>query len=95
MKVAEPVLVLHFNCSKAIAKQRYLTRNLKGREADDEALFEKRYVEFTRENEDIVREYRKRGLLVEVDTSKRTGESQETLYARLEKDTKWMSIIQS
>lgn len=87
--------MLHFNCSKAIAKHRYLTRNLEGREGDDEAMFEKRYKEYARENEDIVREYQKRGLLVEVDTSKMMEESQKTLYNRLEKDIKWMSIIQS
>ena len=45
------------------------------------------------ENEQIVREYRERGLLVEVDTSKRTEESWEKLYDRLEKDVKWMDII--
>lgn len=41
------------------------------------------------ENEDIVREYRERGLLVEVDTGKRTEESWEKLYDGLEKDIKW------
>jgi hypothetical protein len=37
---------------------------------------------------DIVREYRARGLLVEVDTGKGTEESWEKLYNRLEKDIK-------
>ncbi|KAF4629875.1 hypothetical protein G7Y89_g8269 [Cudoniella acicularis] len=58
---AEPVLVLLFNCPKEIAKQRYLTRNLEGREADDEAMFEKRYKEYVQNNEDIVRKYRGEG----------------------------------
>jgi len=68
---------------------------LEGREADDEAMFEKRYEEYVQENEDIVREYRERGLLVEVDTSKGTEESWEKLYNRLEKDIKWMEVIHS
>jgi hypothetical protein len=43
------------HCPKEIAKQRYLTRNLKGREADDEVMFEKRYEEYMQENEDMRR----------------------------------------
>jgi len=92
---AEPILVLFFNCPKEIAKQRYLTRSLEGREADNEVMFEKRYEEYVQENKDIVREYQERGLLVEVDTSKRTEESWEKLYNRLEKDIKWMDVIHS
>lgn len=91
--VAEPILVLFFNCPKETAKQRYLTRNLEGREADDEAMFEKRYEEYVQENEEIVREYRERGLLVEVDTGKGTEVSWEKLYNKLEKDLKWKNII--
>jgi adenylate kinase family enzyme len=68
---------------------------LKGREADDEAMFEKRYEEYVQENEDIVREYEERGLLVEVDTGKGTEESWEKLYHRLEKDIKWIDRIYS
>jgi hypothetical protein len=45
------------------------------------------------ENGEIVREYREKGLLVEVDTGKRTEESWEKLYDRLEKDVKWTDII--
>jgi adenylate kinase family enzyme len=90
---AEPILVLFFNCRKEIAKERYLTRNLEGREADDEAMFEKRYKEYMEENEEIVREYRERGLLVEVDTGKGMEESWEKLYNRLEKDVKWTDVI--
>ena len=45
------------------------------------------------ENEEIACEYRERGLLVEVDTGKRTEESWEKLYDRLDKDAKWMDII--
>ena len=86
---------MFFTCPKEIAKQRYLTRNLEGREADDEAMFEKRYEEYVQENEGIVREYRERGLLVEVDTSKGMEESWEKLYNRLEKDIKWMEVIHS
>ena len=58
-------------------------------------MFEKRYEEYVKENEDIVREYRERGLLVEIDTGKGTEESWENLYNRLEKDIKWMDITHS
>ena len=66
---------------------------MKGREADDEAMFEKRYEEYVQENEEIVREYRERGLLVEVDTGKGMEVSWEKLYSRLEKDVKWKNVI--
>lgn len=75
--------------------QRYLTRNLEGREADDEAMFEKRYKEYVQENEEIICEYRERGLLVEVDTSTETQESWEKLCTRLEKDIKWIEAVHS
>jgi hypothetical protein len=44
------------------------------------------------ENEDLILEYRERGLLVEVDTGKGTEESWEKLYNRLEKDIKWTDV---
>lgn len=56
-------------------------------------MFEKRYEEYVQQNEEIVREYRERGLLVEVDTGKGTEESSEKLYNRLEKDVKWTDVI--
>ncbi|OJD27055.1 hypothetical protein ACJ73_01561 [Blastomyces percursus] len=65
---APPILVLLFECPKHIAKQRHLTRDLEGREADDEAMFEKRYSEYVLENDGIVSAYKQRGLLVGVDT---------------------------
>ena len=55
-------------------------------------MFEKRYEEYVQENGEIVREYRVRGLLVEVDTGKGTEESWEKLYNRLEKDVKWTNV---
>jgi adenylate kinase family enzyme len=67
---------------------------LEGREADDEAMFEKRYKEYVQENEEIVREYQERGLLVEVDTGKGIEESWEKLYTRLEKDVRWTDVIE-
>ena len=45
------------------------------------------------ENEEIVREYRERGHLVEVDTGKGTEESWAKVYDRLEKGVKWTDII--
>ena len=65
---------------------------MEGREADDEVMFEKRYKEYEQENDGIVREYRERELLVEVDTSTGTRDSWEKLCERLEEDVKWMEI---
>jgi adenylate kinase family enzyme len=45
-------------------------------------MFEKRYKEYLQENEEIVRKYRERGLLVEVDTGKVTEESWEKLSSK-------------
>jgi hypothetical protein len=45
------------------------------------------------ENEEIVREYRVRGLLVEVDTGKGMKESWEKLFTRLEQDVKMTDVI--
>jgi adenylate kinase family enzyme len=56
-------------------------------------MFEKRYKEYVQENEEIVREYRERGLLVKVDTGKGMEESWEKLFTRLEKDVKWADDI--
>lgn len=86
------MLVLFFNCPKQIAKQRYLTRKLKGRESDDETLFEKRYEEYVRENEDIVCYYRQLGILVEIDTSRSVEESWGKLSDAL-KEIKWRDIL--
>jgi adenylate kinase family enzyme len=72
---------------------RILAVVLGGQEADDEAMFEKRYEEYVQENEEIARQYRERGLLVAVDTGKGTEELWEKLYDRLEKDIKWTDII--
>lgn len=58
-------------------------------------MFEKRYEEYVRENKDIVREYRERGLLVEIDTSKGTEESWAMLNSRLAKESKWIGAIHS
>ena len=57
------------------------------------SMFEKQYEEYMQENEDLILEYRERGLLVEVDTGKGTEESWEKLYNRLEKDIKWTDVI--
>jgi adenylate kinase family enzyme len=90
-QVAKPVLALLFNCPKEIAKKRFLTRNVEGRQTDDATLFERRYGEFERENQGIAREYRERELLIELDTSRRTEESLAELCNRLRNDSKWVN----
>ena len=58
-------------------------------------MFEKRYAEYVEENEDIVREYGERGLLVEIDTGKTMEESWEKLCNILEMEIKRMDVIHS
>ncbi|KAH8803479.1 P-loop containing nucleoside triphosphate hydrolase protein [Xylogone sp. PMI_703] len=91
--IGEPILVLYFNCPKEIAKQRYLTRNLKGREADDEPMFEKRCAEYMGRNKDIISGYRERRLLIEINTGEALEESWERLCSELSKNNRWMRVI--
>lgn len=56
-------------------------------------MFEKRYEEFLHENQDIVREYRDRELLIEIDTSGGREETYANLRDKLKKDIKWMDIV--
>ncbi|PVH91016.1 P-loop containing nucleoside triphosphate hydrolase protein, partial [Periconia macrospinosa] len=64
--IGSPVLVLFFDCPEEVAKKRFLTRKLVGREADDDWTFRKRYQEFTKLNPSIVEYYRTRGVLLAV-----------------------------
>jgi dipeptidyl aminopeptidase/acylaminoacyl peptidase len=57
---------LFFNCREEVAKNRFLTRKLPGRERDNAAIFQKRYDEFATENSKILEMYQERGLLIEV-----------------------------
>ncbi|KAG9194912.1 UMP-CMP kinase [Alternaria panax] len=64
--IGSPALVLFFNCREEVAKNRFLTRKLPGRERDDAVIFQKRYDEFAMENSKILKMYQERDLLVEV-----------------------------
>lgn len=66
LQIGPPALVLFFHCPEEIAEQRFLTRNLLGRETDDRKTFRKRYQEFTKLNPVIVEAYQRRGILLEV-----------------------------
>jgi adenylate kinase family enzyme len=55
-----------FNCPGKITKERYLTRKLPGRLEDDEALFDKRYKEYSDLNPEVVEYFRREGKLLEV-----------------------------
>jgi adenylate kinase family enzyme len=59
-------LVLFFNCREEVARNRFLTRKLPGREADDAVIFQRRYNEFTAENSKILKMYQERNVLIEV-----------------------------
>jgi adenylate kinase family enzyme len=89
----EPKLVLLLICPKEIAKQRYLTRKIEERAADDEAMFEKRYEEYLRENAEIEEGYLERGYMVEADTRSGTDGSLKKLCDKLRENEKWMAVI--
>lgn len=58
--------MVSFNCPKETAKQRFLSRKLPDRLHDDDAIFEKRFAKFEREEGVIVQYYRSQGKLEEV-----------------------------
>jgi len=61
---AKPDVVLLFNVTKENARSRYLSR---ARDNNDSAeKFERRFVEYEEETLEVVEEYRKRGILIEV-----------------------------
>ncbi|PYI35252.1 P-loop containing nucleoside triphosphate hydrolase protein [Aspergillus indologenus CBS 114.80] len=66
--IGSPELVLFFDCPGALARQRFLTRQLPGR-VDDGSIFDTRYQQYCAENTRIVAYYERRGVLVKVDTS--------------------------
>ncbi|PYI24694.1 P-loop containing nucleoside triphosphate hydrolase protein [Aspergillus violaceofuscus CBS 115571] len=66
--IGSPDLVLFFDCPGALARQRFLTRQLPGR-VDDGSTFDTRYQQYYAENMRIVAYYERRGVLVKVDTS--------------------------
>ena len=56
-------------------------------------MFEKRYLEYVQENHGIVRHYRERGLLLEVDTGEGQEQALKELCRTLEKDKRWMNTV--
>ncbi|PYH87642.1 P-loop containing nucleoside triphosphate hydrolase protein, partial [Aspergillus ellipticus CBS 707.79] len=63
--IGAPDLVIFFNCPKRIARARFLTRELPGRDGSAGG-FEARSAQYAGENPRIVQHYRGRGLLLEV-----------------------------
>ena len=49
--------VLFFHCPESVAKKRFLSRQVKGREGDNEEVFNQRYAEFKKENQRIIEHY--------------------------------------
>ncbi|KAE8150281.1 P-loop containing nucleoside triphosphate hydrolase protein [Aspergillus avenaceus] len=76
--IGPPDVVLLFDCPESIARQRFLARNIPGRN-DDGVVFDKRYQEFVALNQGIVEHYERWGLLLKIDTSGDTDSS----YAKL------------
>lgn len=65
LEFLQPDLVLFFDCPGEIARKRYLSRGLPGRDVDVR-IFERRFEEFERLNGEVVEEFEKRGILVRV-----------------------------
>ncbi|RAH40229.1 P-loop containing nucleoside triphosphate hydrolase protein [Aspergillus brunneoviolaceus CBS 621.78] len=63
--IGSPYLVLFFDCPGALARQRFLTRQLPGR-IDDGSTFDARYQQYCAENTRILAHYQRRGVLVKV-----------------------------
>ena len=57
--------MIFLNCPRSIARDRFLTRQIEGRE-DGEDVFNRRYDEFVRLNASIVEHYRRQDKLIEV-----------------------------
>ncbi|KAB8231210.1 P-loop containing nucleoside triphosphate hydrolase protein [Aspergillus alliaceus] len=76
--IGPPDLVLFFDCPGEIAKQRFLTRRIPGRN-DDGPTFDARYRHYVSQNAMIVDHYDSRGLLLKVDT----GGDIDSSYAKL------------
>ncbi|KAF2154162.1 P-loop containing nucleoside triphosphate hydrolase protein [Myriangium duriaei CBS 260.36] len=90
--IGAPMLVLFFDCPEHLARQRFLTRKLPGREADDDQLFTKRYREFADLNSEIVEDYKVKGVLLAIDTSGETDTSYQRLLEALRVRKEWNAI---
>lgn len=89
-QLGKPDLVLFFDCEKSIAKERYLTRKLKGRLDDNKEIFHRRYNEFERLNPVILDYYRDLGILLDIKTNDETTVSYQNLIEMLKSNGKWM-----
>lgn len=88
-EIGAPVAVLHVRCVKDEAKKRYLGR---GREKDDERLFEQRYAEYVQKSHVVLERYKK--IVVEVDTNAEMEVSYERLVKMLGEAEKTGWIVQ-
>ncbi|MCJ1286341.1 cytidine monophosphate (UMP-CMP) kinase 1, cytosolic [Xylographa opegraphella] len=85
----KPMLVIHVQCPRDVALNRYLSRKLPGRLDDDEELFHRRYHHYLRHNDDISAHYRAMGVLVEIDSSGDTQSTYERLVQLLREHEIW------
>ena len=79
-----PYSVLYFECPRDIAKDRYMSRSLAGRD-DDPMNFDKRYEEFSRMNGRVIGEYERRKVLYKVSNLPRQTYTAEQCADRLER----------
>ncbi|ETS01023.1 P-loop containing nucleoside triphosphate hydrolase protein, partial [Trichoderma reesei RUT C-30] len=78
-----PLLVLFFDCPRALAEGRVINRK-QGREGDNIETFKKRYDEFQNLNPPLLERFEEQGKLITIDTSGYTNNSYATLLALLQ-----------
>ncbi|KAF1820147.1 uncharacterized protein K489DRAFT_382902 [Dissoconium aciculare CBS 342.82] len=79
----QPYVVLLFDCPGDIARDRYLHRDIAGRDKSP-AIFARRYVEFVRLNQAVLEAFKEVGVLLTVDTSRETETSYKHLLKALQ-----------
>ncbi|GAB1316578.1 hypothetical protein MFIFM68171_06788 [Madurella fahalii] len=67
-----PDLAVYFSCPKEVLTDRYIARK---RGTDDGSLFVRRYEQHEKECPAVVENYKKKGILVEIDSSRSIDES--------------------
>ncbi|KAF3275202.1 hypothetical protein TWF970_006924 [Orbilia oligospora] len=90
---SKPDVVLFFKVDKKIAKERYLTRGRDGN--DNDGVFEKRFAEYILETVPVEEVYRKRGMLIEVDTNSTKEENLALLSRQLDDNDLWQELMTS
>ncbi|KAF3182635.1 hypothetical protein TWF788_005949 [Orbilia oligospora] len=90
---SKPDVVLSFKVDKKIARERYLARGRDGN--DTKEVFQKRFAEYILETVPVEEAYRKRGMLIEIDTNSTKEETLALLSRQLEDNDLWQELMTS